>query len=173
VKVDRFLVNLTKIRQRVVHRVQTGSGVYRASYPMGTWGSFPGVQKPGCEADHSPPSNAEVKEWVELYLYSPNTPSQRGAQLKNAREQLDLYFYIYAYSPFFYTNFNVSSSNYMCSYLPMRAACPTHLVLRDLITLVICGEEFKLWGPHWYFYPASSCFFSPRSKYSPQIVFVS
>jgi hypothetical protein len=24
------------------------------------------------EADHSPLSSAEVKEWVELYLYSPN-----------------------------------------------------------------------------------------------------
>jgi hypothetical protein len=35
----------------------------------------------GCEADHSPLSSAEVKEWVELYLHSPNTPSWRGAQL--------------------------------------------------------------------------------------------
>jgi hypothetical protein len=25
----------------------------------------------GREADHSPPSTAEVKEWVELYLHSP------------------------------------------------------------------------------------------------------
>jgi hypothetical protein len=32
------------------------------------------------EADHSPPSSTEVKEWVELYLHSPNTPSRRGAQ---------------------------------------------------------------------------------------------
>jgi len=28
----------------------------------------------GREADHSPPSSAEVKEWV-LYLHSPTTPS--------------------------------------------------------------------------------------------------
>jgi hypothetical protein len=35
----------------------------------------------GREADHSPPSSAEVKERVELYLHSPNTPSWRGAQL--------------------------------------------------------------------------------------------
>jgi hypothetical protein len=35
----------------------------------------------GREADHSPPSSAEVKEWVELYLHSPNTPSWRGAWL--------------------------------------------------------------------------------------------
>jgi hypothetical protein len=34
----------------------------------------------GREADHSPPSSAEVKEWVVLYLHSPNTPSWRGAQ---------------------------------------------------------------------------------------------
>jgi hypothetical protein len=34
----------------------------------------------GREADHSPPSSAEVKEWVELYLHSPTTPSWRGAQ---------------------------------------------------------------------------------------------
>jgi hypothetical protein len=33
-----------------------------------------GVKWPGREADHSPPSSAEVKEWVELYLHSPNTP---------------------------------------------------------------------------------------------------
>jgi hypothetical protein len=29
------------------------------------------VKRPGREADHSPPSSAEVKEWVELYLHSP------------------------------------------------------------------------------------------------------
>jgi hypothetical protein len=29
-----------------------------------TPGSFPGVERPGSESDHSPPSNAEVKnEW--------------------------------------------------------------------------------------------------------------
>jgi hypothetical protein len=53
------------------------------SYPMGTRGFFPGIKQPGREADHSPPSSAEVKEWVELYLHSPNTPSWRGAQLKH------------------------------------------------------------------------------------------
>jgi hypothetical protein len=38
------------------HRVQNGSGAHTASYPMGKGGSFPGG-----EADHSPPSSAEVK----------------------------------------------------------------------------------------------------------------
>jgi hypothetical protein len=38
-----------------------------------------GVKRQGREADHSRPSSAEVKEWVELYLHSTNTPSWRGA----------------------------------------------------------------------------------------------
>jgi hypothetical protein len=41
-----------------------------------------GVKWPGREADHSPPSMAEVKECAELYLHSPNMTSWRGAQLK-------------------------------------------------------------------------------------------
>ena len=41
---------------------------------MGT-GSFPGVKRPGRGVDHPPPSSAEVKERVELYLYSPSGPS--------------------------------------------------------------------------------------------------
>jgi hypothetical protein len=41
-----------------------------------------GVKWAGHAADHSPPSSAEVKEWVELYLPSPNTPPWYGAQLK-------------------------------------------------------------------------------------------
>jgi hypothetical protein len=43
------------------HRIQNGAGVHPASYPMGTRGSFPGVKRPGREADHSPSSRAEVK----------------------------------------------------------------------------------------------------------------
>jgi hypothetical protein len=42
--------------------VQTGSGAHPASYTMGTGGPFPrGKARPGCEADHSPPSSAEVE----------------------------------------------------------------------------------------------------------------
>jgi len=40
------------------------------------------VKRPGRETDHSPPSSAEVKECVQLYVHSPNTPSWRGAHLK-------------------------------------------------------------------------------------------
>jgi hypothetical protein len=32
---------------------------------------FLGVKRPGRETDHSPPSSAEIKEWVELYLHFP------------------------------------------------------------------------------------------------------
>jgi hypothetical protein len=53
------------------HRVQIGSGAHQAPYPMGTRGSFPGGKWSGREADHSTPSSAEVKEYVELYLHSP------------------------------------------------------------------------------------------------------
>jgi hypothetical protein len=44
------------------HRVQNGSGAHPVFYPMGTKGSFLAVKQPGREADHSPPSSAEVKE---------------------------------------------------------------------------------------------------------------
>jgi hypothetical protein len=30
-----------------------------------------GVKRPGSEADHSPPSSAEIKECVEVYLHFP------------------------------------------------------------------------------------------------------
>jgi hypothetical protein len=41
--------------------VQTGSGTHPDSCTMGTGGSFPGGKaRPGRDADHSPPSSAEV-----------------------------------------------------------------------------------------------------------------
>jgi hypothetical protein len=53
------------------------------------------VKRPGREADHSPPSIAEVKECVELYLHSPNTSSWLCVQLKNkAQEQLYVYHHL-------------------------------------------------------------------------------
>jgi len=45
--------------------VQTGPGAHPASYTMGT-GSFPGVKRPERGVDQPQPSNAEVKERVEL-----------------------------------------------------------------------------------------------------------
>jgi hypothetical protein len=41
--------------------VQTGSGAHPASCTVGTGGPFPGGKgRPGRDADHSPPSSAEV-----------------------------------------------------------------------------------------------------------------
>ena len=51
--------------------VHTGPGVHPAFYTMGT-GSFPGVKRSGRGVDHPHPFSAEVKERVELYLYSPS-----------------------------------------------------------------------------------------------------
>jgi hypothetical protein len=58
----------------LLHIVQTGSGVHPTSYKMGTGGSFPGVKRQGREADHSPPTSAEVKKmWIytstPLYVF--------------------------------------------------------------------------------------------------------
>jgi hypothetical protein len=42
--------------------VQTGSGAHPASCTLGTGGPFPGAKaRPGRDADHSPPSRAEVE----------------------------------------------------------------------------------------------------------------
>jgi hypothetical protein len=78
-----------------------------------------GSKQPGSEADHSPPSSAEVKECVELYIHSPNMPSWHDAQLKTAQGQLYLL-------PFYLTyiinavknimNINTSKPFIMCSH---------------------------------------------------------
>jgi hypothetical protein len=44
-----------------LHNVKIGPGAHPASYLMGTGGSFPEVKRSGREADHPPPSSAEVK----------------------------------------------------------------------------------------------------------------
>jgi len=53
---------------------QTGPGAHPAPRTIGT-GSFLGVKWSGSGVDHTPLSNAEVRERVELYLYSPSGPS--------------------------------------------------------------------------------------------------
>ena len=54
--------------------VKTIPGAHPASYKMGT-GSFQGVKRPGHGVDHSHPSSTEVKERVELCLYSTSGPA--------------------------------------------------------------------------------------------------
>jgi hypothetical protein len=59
------------VEARFSATVQTGPGAHTASCTMSTE-SFPGVKRPGRGVDHPPPSSTEVKERVELYLYSPS-----------------------------------------------------------------------------------------------------
>ena len=54
--------------------VQAGPGAHPASKTMVTR-SFPPVKRSGRGVGHPPPSNVEVKERVELYLYSSSGPS--------------------------------------------------------------------------------------------------
>jgi hypothetical protein len=55
------------------HCVQNGSGAQPASYPMGNRAISLGLKRPGHEADHSPPSSADVKN---AWSYT-STPSIR------------------------------------------------------------------------------------------------
>jgi hypothetical protein len=58
--------------------VQTDSGAHPASCTMGTGGPFSGgKERPESDADHSPPSSAEVEYEQELYLLYRQAPSQR------------------------------------------------------------------------------------------------
>ena len=62
------------IGARFSESVQTGPAFHPASYTMGA-GFFPGVKQPGRGVDHPPPSSTEVKERIQLYIYSPSGSS--------------------------------------------------------------------------------------------------
>jgi len=62
------------VRARFSAPVQTGSGAHSSSYTMGTW-VFTWGKAAGTWRLPPTPSIAEVKERVELYLYSPYGPS--------------------------------------------------------------------------------------------------
>ena len=51
--------------------VQTGPGAYPSLVYNLYWVSFSGVKRPGRGVNHPLQSSAEVKESVELYLFSP------------------------------------------------------------------------------------------------------
>jgi hypothetical protein len=56
-----FRVLAGSVNFSVHQRFHTGTGAYPDSYPMGNRVSFPVVKRPGSEANHSPPSSAEIK----------------------------------------------------------------------------------------------------------------
>ena len=72
--------------------VQTGPGTHPASFTVSA-GSFPKIERPGRGVNRPPPSNAEIKERVELYLYSPS-----GHSWPVIRRTLPLYIYIYTHT---------------------------------------------------------------------------
>ena len=57
----------------IFHTHADRSGAQSASYTIGI-GSFPGVMWQGRDVDHPLQSSAEVKETIELYIYSPSWP---------------------------------------------------------------------------------------------------
>jgi len=61
------------VEARFFAPVQNGPGAHPASIKRGTE-TFPGVKWPGRGVERQPPSSAEVKEKVQLYLYSPSAP---------------------------------------------------------------------------------------------------
>jgi hypothetical protein len=56
------------------HLAQTGPGAHPVSYTMGT-GCFRGVKMPVRGVNHAPASTAEVKQRVEVHIYSSSGPS--------------------------------------------------------------------------------------------------
>ena len=56
--------------------VQTDSGAHSAFYAMGTEFLSPQVKRSGRGVNHPPPSRVEIKERVDIYLYSPSGPSR-------------------------------------------------------------------------------------------------
>jgi hypothetical protein len=64
-----FKLIIERVGARFSAQLQTGSGAHPSSYTMGT-GYFPGVTRLDRGVDHPIPSSVDVKERVELYLYS-------------------------------------------------------------------------------------------------------
>jgi hypothetical protein len=62
---------------RIMHPPGSGAQYYNYKnfYSIILMALFPGGKaRPGRDADHSPPSSAEIKNEQELYLLSPNAP---------------------------------------------------------------------------------------------------
>jgi hypothetical protein len=62
----------------VLHSVHTGSGDHPASYRVGAGALYPGVKRPGREADHSPSPSDEVENGGSIPPL-PNVSSWRDA----------------------------------------------------------------------------------------------
>jgi hypothetical protein len=77
----------------LLYVVQSGSEAHPASYPMVIGPLSPGVKRLGHEADHSPPSSAEVKNtWI--YTSTPQNSSWCSAKLVKHRDTCTFYYYV-------------------------------------------------------------------------------
>jgi hypothetical protein len=65
-----YMCRLRHINDSVLSSLKM-EGIRSFFFYNGYWVSFPWKKRPGRGVDHSPLSSAEVKERVELYLYSP------------------------------------------------------------------------------------------------------
>jgi hypothetical protein len=65
------------------HSAQTGSQAHPSSYTMGSGGSFLGDEASGAWSWPLTSVWCRGQEYVELHLYTPNTSSWRGTQLKH------------------------------------------------------------------------------------------
>jgi hypothetical protein len=75
------------------HLVQNGSGAHPPSYPMSTRGPFLRGKAAGHEADHSPPSSAEVKNaWI--YTSTPQYVFMAWCSVKH-RDNFTFYCNVY------------------------------------------------------------------------------
>jgi len=63
------------VKARFSAPFQTGHRTQTASYKISTEVSFPVVKRLRCGVNHTTLSSAEVKEKVELYVYSSSVPS--------------------------------------------------------------------------------------------------
>jgi hypothetical protein len=82
--VVRYLAGTRMLSLR--HHVKTGSETQLASSEMGTRVFSPGIKRPEPEADHSPPSWAEVKN---AWSYTSISPLRlHGVAFSYAQEQL-------------------------------------------------------------------------------------
>jgi hypothetical protein len=129
------------------HHVQTGFGAHPASSPI-QWvpGALSlGVKWPGREADHSPPSSAEVKECVEIYLHSPNRPSGRGTQLKHRDNFTFILFHTFSYIYHAVTKtlqIKVKDMNKACFYFMCQI--PIRKTLLDKVSSLIWKVTAKM-----------------------------
>jgi hypothetical protein len=122
-------------------RVQVGSIIFSTSSNLALGPTEPpiqrvpanfssGVNRPGREADHSPPTNAEIKKtWI--YTSTPYTSSWRNAQLVKHSDNLPL-------SPCTPSVITVSASQ----------VCIAENMKRFSIRLAVCVFTFPFLQPH-------------------------